>query len=99
VMGAVKLGLLVNRALPSLKIGKFVLWAAIFGFTHTLAVFLLLLINTHSVPVNPEFLMMNARIGALMGAGVGLGLEVATSVRPDWTVYKNRHKPRNSKSP
>lgn len=77
VIAAVWLGLKSNRAFPSLKVGKFVIWSAIFSATHTCAVFMLILITTHSTTANPEFLVMNARIGALLGAGVGLGYELS----------------------
>ncbi len=75
VIAAVRIGLLGDRVFPSLKVGKFVVWAAIFAVTHTCALFLLSVIQ--SVTVNPEFYLMNARIGALAGAGVGLGRELA----------------------
>ena len=78
VMTAVRIGLLGDRFFPSLKVGKFVLWAAIFAVTHTCALYVLGVIQ--SVTVNPEFYLMNARIGALAGAGVGLGRELAAVV-------------------
>lgn len=78
VIAAVRLGFLGDRVFPSLKVGKFVVWAAIFAITHTGALYLLSVIQ--SVTVNPEFYVMNARIGALAGAGVGLGRELAILV-------------------
>jgi hypothetical protein len=78
VMAAVWIGLLLDRVFPFLKVGKFVVWAAIFAVSHTCALFVLGVIQ--SVTVNPEFYLMNARIGALAGAGVGLGHELAAVV-------------------
>lgn len=78
VVAGVGICLQANRVFPNLKVGKFVIWAAIFAITHTCALCLLGVIQ--SVTVNPEFYLMNARIGALAGAGLGLGRELAILV-------------------
>ncbi len=78
VIAAVRISLLGDCVFPSLKVGKFVVWAAVFAITHTGALYLLSVIQ--SAAVNPESYMMNARIGALAGAGIGLGHELAEVV-------------------
>ncbi len=65
---------------PALYVGKFVVWGAIFAVTHVCAFLFLVLIKTQSIEANPEFVIMVARIGALLGAGVGLGYELAIIV-------------------
>ena len=80
VFAAVRLGVWGNRFLPSWPIGKFVVWGAIFAVTHVCAFLLLVLIKTQSIEANPEFVVVMARIGALLGAGVGFGYEIARIV-------------------
>lgn len=84
VIAAVRISLLGDRVFPSLKVGKFVVWAAIFAITHTGALFLLSIIQ--SVTVNPELYLMNARIGALAGAGIGLGHELTMANVVIWAI-------------
>jgi len=78
VIAAVWTSLRGDRVFPSLKVGKFIIWAAIFAVTHTCALAVLGVIQ--SVNVNPDFYLMNAKIGALAGAGIGLGHELAAVV-------------------
>ncbi len=80
VFVAVRLGLGAGRMFPALYVGKFVVWGAIFAVTHVCAFLFLVLIKTQSIEANPEFVIMVARIGALLGAGVGLGYELAIIV-------------------
>lgn len=88
VIAAVWTSLQGDRVFPSLKFGKFVIWAAIFAVTHTCALAVLGVIQ--SVTVNPEIYLMNARIGALAGAGIGLGHELATvATTRSWNSHED----------
>ena len=78
VITATGLGILVNRLFPSLPVGKFVLWAAIFTTTQILAV--LILSEIQSVTINPAIIPIVVKIGALIGAGAGFGFELASIV-------------------
>lgn len=78
LIGAVKVSLLNNRIFRTLAVGKFVVWAAVFAITHVCAVLVLSVLL--SVPIGPGLLPNVARIGALIGAGVGFGYELAVVI-------------------
>lgn len=80
IIGAVKLDLQTDRLLPAVKVGKFVVWAAIFAGTQALAVMLLVLLKSHALTVNPALPLTAAHIGALLGFALGLTHELTLLV-------------------
>lgn len=77
---AVRVGVSINRSLGRIPLGKFVLWALAFGAIHFLMHAILSFAN--SVPIDPRMARVATTIGALMGAGFGLGLEFSEFVGP-----------------
>lgn len=77
VIGAVGLGLLGDRAFPSLKLGKCFLWGAAFALACSLGILLMLLVARHLTTANPNVVWAGAQIAAVIGVGVGLGNELA----------------------
>lgn len=78
VILAVQAGLRWNTVFPHLVIGKFVLWAAGFAVIQAVAVGLMAAILR--APAAAETMLGAARIGVLLGSGVGLGYEMAEIV-------------------
>lgn len=87
VAGAVRLSLLSDRALPSLKLGKCVLWGAAFAIVQTLALLLMMLIAGRSTIAGPGIFRTTAQVAAVIGVGVGLGSELADLI---WTRRSDR---------
>lgn len=83
---AVLAALRIEDKVRRLSIGKFVLWAAVFGIVYLFALEVLSVIR--HVPVNAEVVIENLKLGALIGAGIGLGHEIAevTRWRAGWRV-------------
>lgn len=76
---AVLVALRIEDRLRRLSIGKFVLWAAVFGIVYLFALQVLGLIR--HVAVNPGVAIENLKLGALIGAGIGFGHEIAEKAR------------------
>lgn len=79
---AVRIGVWNSRVLPRLVFGKFVLWAAVFGALHMGMFAILTLAN--GISFASDSAMLAGRLGALVGAGLGLGYEVA--VLAGWPI-------------
>lgn len=80
---AVVLGLWNSRFLPRLIIGKFVVWSATFGIVHLCMFTLLSFVNGGSF--DQSMALTATRLGALIGAGVGLGHELGELVNQRWS--------------
>ncbi len=76
VLGALR----IEDRMRRVAFGKFVLWAAAFGIVNLCALGVLSLVRR--VPVNPEVVIANLKMGILIGAGIGLGHEIAERARP-----------------
>ncbi len=76
--GAVLAGMGCNRFFPRRALGKFVIWAAIFGGVHLAMYAILCLANGQ--PIDSSWAELTARIGALIGGGLGLGFELSALV-------------------
>ena len=72
---AAKICLVSSGWYPRLVVGKFILWAAVFGFVYLCVFAILILAN--SVPFDPQMASTVTKLGALIGAGVGLGFELS----------------------
>jgi hypothetical protein len=74
VIGSVWISMIWDRVFPRVWIGKFVLWAAVFGFVHFVSIALLgALLGTFDLGAS----LLGARLGTMIGAGVGLGYEIS----------------------
>ena len=67
-----------DRVFPGLAVGKFVVWSALFAMAYTGAI--LLVGQVLSIPVDTEITLQGARMGAMQGAGIGLGYELSTLI-------------------
>ena len=72
---AAKIGLVSSGWYPRLVVGKFILWAAAFAFVHLCMFAMLSIVN--SVPIDQHYALFVTKLGALIGAGVGLGYELS----------------------
>lgn len=80
---AVRAGLRLDRLLPRVAVGKFASWAVVFGLVHAALYLVPSLVRRGSVDAGA--MLLQATIGALIGAGIGLGNELsvlATSRTP-----------------
>ncbi len=74
---------------PQLAIEKFVIWSVGFGFVHLCMFGFLSVVNRR--PIDPMVAVMTMRLGGLIGAGVGLGYEVARwYMMRKWETEKSR---------
>ena len=73
---ATRAGVAGDRVFPGLAVGKFVVWSALFATAYTGAI--LLVGQVLSIPVDTEITLQGARMGAMQGAGIGLGYELST---------------------
>jgi hypothetical protein len=76
---AVRSGLLIEDKVRRVAVGKFTLWAAIFGIVHVCTFSILSVARRGSVEA--ELALFQLTLGALIGAGVGLGHEIAEMVK------------------
>lgn len=74
-------GIASSRWYPRLVFGKFIIWSAISAAVHLVALYVLALVRYQTVSVNPERIQSAAEVGALVGAGIGVGFEVWELVR------------------
>jgi hypothetical protein len=75
VLGALR----IEDGMRRVSFGKFVLWAVVFGIVYLCALGVLRLLRPG--PVNPEVVIANLKLGVLVGAGIGLGHEIAERAR------------------
>ncbi len=75
---AIRVGVASDRLLQRVKIGKFIVWAAVFGIAYLASIGLLGVLSGKL----PRFadLGLVAQIGVLTGAGAGLGCELTELV-------------------
>jgi hypothetical protein len=78
IVAAVSVGTRLDRWFPRVPVGKFVLWAAVFGALHVVAVLCIALVLGQVVGL--EAIVPAARIGTLVGVGVGIGYEIAALI-------------------
>jgi len=76
---AVRSGLLIDDKIRRVAVGKFTLWAATFGIVHVCMFAILSVARRGSVEA--ELALFQLTLGALIGAGVGLGHEIAEMVK------------------
>ena len=67
-----------SQKFPRPVLGKFLLWAAIFGALHLVSTQILSL--AMSTPAMPGLVNYSGRLGAWIGAGAGLGYELSTLI-------------------
>ncbi len=79
LLAATKAGLATNRAFPGWAFGKFVLWGVAFGVIHFAMHAILVVANSASLDL--QLAWFASLVGALIGAGIGLGVEAADLMR------------------
>lgn len=72
---AVRASLRLDRLLPRVAVGKFASWSVVFGLFHAALYLVPSLVRSGSVDAGA--MLLQATIGALIGAGIGLGHELA----------------------